>query len=341
MHACIMMGGRVFSICTILTLLLQLRCSFEDHEHGRPFLTSPCAFRSPLELGNQIFVARNPVLAVSSTLSLGALNIVVRLVNNSCDFAGNYQLSSWSWNVTNDFAGNHQMSSLSWNVIDAPANRTSGCLAYVVAHPRYQRRFRIRRLRCPCALYSNTTATFHALLIGDLVFKLNPVPGPVGERIPVIVSTRSGHKHRAQSTTSLRNVININCSAGSPLNGHFKHPMSFCTLNARSVKNNSADLLDYICDYNVDLFAITETWLSADDAAVRAELCPDGYKFIDQPRVGCRGGGTGLVHRDLLGVKKIVAGEKDSFEFSEWTVTSYLHNLRVVIIYRPPCSRRT
>ena len=126
-HACIMMGGRVFSVCTILTLLLQLRCSFEDHEHGRPFLTSPCAFRSPLELGNQIFIARNPVLAVSSTLSLGALNIVVRLVNNSCDFAGNYQLSSWSWNVTNDFAGNHQLSSLSWNVIDAPANRTSGC----------------------------------------------------------------------------------------------------------------------------------------------------------------------------------------------------------------------
>ena len=76
--------------------------------------------------------------------------------------------------------------------------------------------------------------------------------------------------------------------------------------------------MDYICDCKADLFAITETWLSADDAAVRAELCPDGYKFIDHPRYGRRGGGTGLVYRSSLGIKKVDAGERASFEFSEW-----------------------
>ena len=109
--------------------------------------------------------------------------------------------------------------------------------------------------------------------------------------------------------------------------------MSLCTFNARSVKNKSAVILDYICDCKADLFAVTETWLSADDAAVRAELCPDGYRFIDQPHLGRRGGGTGLVYRDSLGVKKVDAGGKESFEFSEWTVTSLSsHDLRVVII---------
>ena len=94
-----------------------------------------------------------------------------------------------------------------------------------------------------------------------------------------------------------------------------------------------------ICDCKADLFAITETWLSADNAAVRADLCPDGYKFIDHPRLGRRGGGTGLVYRDSLGIKKADAGEKESFEFSEWTVTSSSsRNLRVVIIYHPPYS---
>ena len=113
--------------------------------------------------------------------------------------------------------------------------------------------------------------------------------------------------------------------------------MTLCTFSARSVKNKSAAILDYICDCKADLFVVTETRLSADDAAVRAELCPDGYKFIDRPRLGRRGGGTGLVYRDSLGVKKVDAGEKESFEFSEWTVTlSSSHNLRVVIIYRPP-----
>ena len=91
--------------------------------------------------------------------------------------------------------------------------------------------------------------------------------------------------------------------------------------------------MDYICDCKADLFAITDTWLSADDTAVRAELCPDGYRFIDHPRFGRRGGGTGLVYRDSQGIKKADAGEKDSFELSEFTVTSLsLHNLRVVII---------
>ena len=40
-----------------------------------------------------------------------------------------------------------------------------------------------------------------------------------------------------------------------------------------------------------------------------------------------------------MGVKKVDVGEKESFEFSEWIVTSLTsHNLLVVIIYRPPYS---
>ena len=90
--------------------------------------------------------------------------------------------------------------------------------------------------------------------------------------------------------------------------------------------------MDYICDCKADLFAITETWLSADDAAVRAELCPDGYKFIDHPCFGRGGGGTGLVYRSSLGIRKVDAGERSSF------TSPSLHSLRLVIIYRPPYS---
>ena len=44
------------------------------------------------------------------------------------------------------------------------------------------------------------------------------------------------------------------------------------------------------------------------------------------------------VYRNSLTVKKIDAGEKTSFEFSEWTVQSASHNLRIIVIYRPPYS---
>ncbi|CAB4040056.1 Hypothetical predicted protein, partial [Paramuricea clavata] len=97
--------------------------------------------------------------------------------------------------------------------------------------------------------------------------------------------------------------------------------------------------MDYIRDSNVDLCAITETWLTPDDAAVRAELCPNGFKFLDNPRTGRRGGGIGLLYRDSLQVKTINSGEKSSFEFSECIVTSSSsRDLRVVNIYRPPYS---
>ena len=74
-----------------------------------------------------------------------------------------------------------------------------------------------------------------------------------------------------------------------------KH-LSLCLLNARSVKNKTADLFDYICDCKADLVAITETWLTTDDAAVRAELCPVEYKISDRPRTGRRGGGVALIY---------------------------------------------
>ena len=60
--------------------------------------------------------------------------------------------------------------------------------------------------------------------------------------------------------------------------------MLLCKLNALSV----------IVDHKVDLVAITEHWLTANDSAVRAELCPEGYCIVDHPRLDRRGrGGLG------------------------------------------------
>ena len=75
-------------------------------------------------------------------------------------------------------------------------------------------------------------------------------------------------------------------------------------LIVRTVKNRTCDLCDYTCDCKADLVAITETWLTTDDAAVRAELC----------------------YCDSLSVR----------EYSEWTISSPSLNLRLVLLYCPP-----
>ena len=80
----------------------------------------------------------------------------------------------------------------------------------------------------------------------------------------MIVSTRSCHIHETQLSSSSRNISNLisvhRYSVLVPIVVD-KH-LSLCLLNARSVKNKTADLFDYICDCKADLVAITETWLT-------------------------------------------------------------------------------
>ena len=83
-------------------------------------------------------------------------------------------------------------------------------------------------------------------------------------------------------------------------------------------------------------FEITHVFLKTEE---NLSYCPTGYKFLDQPRTDRPGAGTGLIFRDSLLIKKIDAGVKSSFEFSEWIVTSsFSKSLRIVILYRPPYS---
>ena len=138
------------------------------------------------------------------------------------------------------------------------------------------RRPRIRRYRCPCAYFSNTSVSSYPLLIGHFLFQLNP--GPNG--IPVIISKRSNHNRETQLSSSSRNISNLisvrRYSALTPIVA-VKH-LSQSLLNARSVKNKTAG--DYVSDCKADVVAITETWLTTDDTAVRAKLCRSDTKFL-------------------------------------------------------------
>ena len=127
-----------------------------------------------------------------------------------------------------------------------------------------------------------------------------PLPGPDGTllAIPTRVTNRRGDdKPKRTESSTLRyvnnhqnnlrpNLIYIpSCIPAMKPVSHTNHPsMLFCLVNARSIRNKSSDIFDYICERKIDLCALTETWLRSDDDATRAEICPTGYKFLDQPR---------------------------------------------------------
>ena len=75
------------------------------------------------------------------------------------------------------------------------------------------------------------------------------------------------------------------------------------TINCQLVVNKSADLKLDIADNNLDMCALTKTWIKEDDSITPLQLCLPGYKAISVSRRNRVGGGLTLVFHDNLDVK--------------------------------------
>ena len=92
--------------------------------------------------------------------------------------------------------------------------------------------------------------------------------------------------------------------------------IKFCLLNAQSVCNKTALIMDFILEQRVDICAITETWLSADPdrhKMVIGELSPDGYDFLHIPRPSM-GGGVAIMYKVPIRCARNYAFKATSFE---------------------------
>ena len=206
-------------------------------------------------------------------------------------------------------------------------------------------RMKIKRSKCRCAYYSNSTATFQCLLQGDLVFKLNPSPTGAQSTIYAHCSVTC---RRVPLSPRTRNHSNLNTVKRAPTTNHFNTPIlkqqdnrafQLCSLNARSLRNKSTAFVDLVCDLRAELFTICESWLHDLDSAILSELTLPGYsKLYHCPRTDRRGGGTAPLYRDALDVNKVFSAERSSFEVSEWLVVFGFVRLRAVIVYRPTYS---
>ena len=117
--------------------------------------------------------------------------------------------------------------------------------------------------------------------------------------------------------------------------------LRICTLNPWSVCNKTTILHDFIIDQQLDIFALTETWLTGTDTdnPIISALLPNGYTIIHNPRQA-RGGVTAIIHRNSLTVTKISDSQPHpSFEALECVVTS-TQVVRLSVIYRPPPSTK-
>ena len=117
-------------------------------------------------------------------------------------------------------------------------------------------------------------------------------------------------------------------------------PVKLGIVNARSICNKTEVFTDYVTEVNMDLIAINETWLNIGekDNKLIKDLTPAYYTFVHLPRKRRRGGGVGLVYRSSIKVNR--RDNMKYFEFMDVDVSSYGHSIRLVIIYRPPPSKK-
>jgi len=162
--------------------------------------------------------------------------------------------------------------------------------------------------------------------------------GPLDNPIESIVTmTTTNIIHNTSSKTNNHNLTRIKCvgTEGPKL----KH-LNFACVNVRSLKNKVLDVTDYVVENEIDLLAITETWLFSDDSknqVTLASILIPGYKFIHMPRTTGKGGGVGLLYRTTIDVK-ILNDMSHYVSFEQLSAEISIHgkSVNLICVYRPP-----
>ncbi len=120
----------------------------------------------------------------------------------------------------------------------------------------------------------------------------------------------------------------------------------FAVWNARSIKakSKSTMLCEFVIDNQLDVLAITETWLTGGDRdnQLLADLnrtLPNDV-FHHTPRLCGRAGGVAVLVRKGLHITFNDTCAFDSFEHMDFNFSSASASVRLIIIYRPPPNKK-
>jgi exonuclease III len=139
----------------------------------------------------------------------------------------------------------------------------------------------------------------------------------------------------------LQNLSSVSTSTEKPCLNVKSLDVRF--LNARSIRNKTDALQDYVVEHDIDILTIGETWLGRpDDLKTIGDLKPSGYEFEHVPRPpGSEGyGGVGILYKSGISVKVVPNIQATSFESMEALVTVASSTVRLIVVYRPPPSEK-
>ena len=118
--------------------------------------------------------------------------------------------------------------------------------------------------------------------------------------------------------------------------------------NARSLKNKTVCIHDYLTSKSCDIFCFSETWLSLKteegdpNQVVLAEAIPDGFVFQHIPRQsGLRAGGVGMAVKEEVSANfNLPLPKCDQYERMQSVINTGFEKVNVVVVYRPPPTKK-
>ena len=116
-------------------------------------------------------------------------------------------------------------------------------------------------------------------------------------RIHIRITNRPQNKDEIPCIKPSNNLLYVTMSKAKHVN------ISLAHIKAHSVKNKIASLQHYLCDSQIDICAITETWIKQDDPLQASDIPPSGYSiylYLDQM---VDKEGVALAHKTELSVK--------------------------------------
>ena len=141
---------------------------------------------------------------------------------------------------------------------------------------------------------------------------------------------------KAVSLLILAGDVALNPGPTTPLND-----LRIGSINVRSVREKGPLLHDLIVSKSLDILAVTETWLRANDtSAFLSDFTLPGFSFLHVPRHGRPGGGVGLFISDALSFWQISLPHQSGIEAICCTAATGPGTSRFTILnlYRPPGS---
>ncbi|KAG2468944.1 NPFF2 protein, partial [Polypterus senegalus] len=80
----------------------------------------------------------------------------------------------------------------------------------------------------------------------------------------------------------------------------------FELFNSQSICNKATLIEEHIREKGLDFMCLTETWHQSEVYSALNEACPPGYSYLEAARSTGRGGGLAIIHRQDLGLSRIL-----------------------------------